>query len=190
MRQRDQQVLQSAEETVRDIRRATRRHFSAEEKIRIVLEGLRGEDSISVLWSKEASPKTSIIAGRRSSSMPARGGSQATPRARRPPRPLVPEALAQSQIGRGIFVVLKTQLIRQTARRNREQLLLRSRTNRVDRCSTSWQHALHRPESRSYRGGTPCPRSHRTRLESDIASSQASPVGCEAAAHLPTLSMN
>ena len=36
---------QSAEETVRDIRRATRRHFSAEEKIRIVLEGLRGEDS-------------------------------------------------------------------------------------------------------------------------------------------------
>jgi len=36
----------SAEKTVRDIRRATRRHYSAEEKIRIVLEGLRGEDSI------------------------------------------------------------------------------------------------------------------------------------------------
>ena len=53
MRQRDKQVLQSAEETVRDIRRATRRHFSAEEKIRIVLEGLHDEDSISVLWSKE-----------------------------------------------------------------------------------------------------------------------------------------
>jgi len=35
----------SAEKTVRDIRRATRRHYSAEEKIRIVLEGLRGEDS-------------------------------------------------------------------------------------------------------------------------------------------------
>ncbi len=33
----------SAEKTVRDIRRATRRHYSAEEKIRIVLEGLRGE---------------------------------------------------------------------------------------------------------------------------------------------------
>jgi transposase-like protein len=31
----------SAEKTVRDIRRATRRHYSAEEKIRIVLEGLR-----------------------------------------------------------------------------------------------------------------------------------------------------
>ena len=32
----------SAEKTVRDIRRATHRHYSAEEKIRIVLEGLRG----------------------------------------------------------------------------------------------------------------------------------------------------
>lgn len=53
MRQRDKQVLQSAEETVRDIRRATRRHFSAEEKIRIVLEGLRGEDSIAELCRKE-----------------------------------------------------------------------------------------------------------------------------------------
>jgi len=33
----------SAEKAVRDIRRATRRQYSAEEKIRIVLEGLRGE---------------------------------------------------------------------------------------------------------------------------------------------------
>ena len=33
----------SAEKTVRDIRRATRKHYSAEEKIRIVLEGLRDE---------------------------------------------------------------------------------------------------------------------------------------------------
>ena len=53
MRQRDKQALQSAEEAVRDIRRATRRHFSAEEKIRIVLEGLRGEDSIAELCRKE-----------------------------------------------------------------------------------------------------------------------------------------
>jgi len=53
MRQRDKQVPQSAEEAVRDIRRATRRHFSAEEKIRIVLEGLRGEDSIAELCRKE-----------------------------------------------------------------------------------------------------------------------------------------
>ena len=43
----------SAEKTVRDIRRATRRHYSAEEKIRIVLAGLRGEDSIAELCRKE-----------------------------------------------------------------------------------------------------------------------------------------
>ena len=53
MRQRDKQAPQSAEETVRDIRRATRRHFSAEDKIRIVLEGLRGEDSIAELCRRE-----------------------------------------------------------------------------------------------------------------------------------------
>ena len=43
----------SAEKTVRDIHRATRRHYSAEEKIRIVLEGLRGEDSIAELCRRE-----------------------------------------------------------------------------------------------------------------------------------------
>jgi transposase len=43
----------SAEKAVRDIRRATRRHYSAEEKIRIVLEGLRGEASIAELCRKE-----------------------------------------------------------------------------------------------------------------------------------------
>jgi transposase len=42
-----------AEQVVKDIRRATRRHFSAEDKIRIVLDGLRGEDSIGELCRKE-----------------------------------------------------------------------------------------------------------------------------------------
>ena len=42
-----------AETVVKDIRRATRRHFSAEDKIRIVLEGLRGEDSIAELCRRE-----------------------------------------------------------------------------------------------------------------------------------------
>ena len=37
----------SAPKAIRDIRRATRRQYSAEEKIRIVLEGLRGESSIA-----------------------------------------------------------------------------------------------------------------------------------------------
>ena len=42
-----------AEAVVKGIRRATRRHFSAEDKIRIVLEGLRGDDSIAELCRKE-----------------------------------------------------------------------------------------------------------------------------------------
>ena len=43
----------AAEQVVKSIRRETRRIFSAEEKIRIVLEGLRGEDSISELCRRE-----------------------------------------------------------------------------------------------------------------------------------------
>src|SRR5690348_13267163 len=43
----------SAEATLKDIRRATRRQFGAEEKIRIVLEGLRGEESIAELCRRE-----------------------------------------------------------------------------------------------------------------------------------------
>ncbi len=43
----------STEKAVRDIRRATRKHYSSEEKIRIVLEGLRGEDSIAELCRRE-----------------------------------------------------------------------------------------------------------------------------------------
>ena len=43
----------SAEATVREIRRRTRRKYSAEEKIRIVLEGLRGEESIAELCRRE-----------------------------------------------------------------------------------------------------------------------------------------
>lgn len=43
----------SAEKSVRNNRRATRRKFSAEEKIRIVLEGLRGEETIAELCRKE-----------------------------------------------------------------------------------------------------------------------------------------
>ena len=41
------------ERVAKEIRRATRRHFSAEDKIRIVLDGLRGEDSIAELCRKE-----------------------------------------------------------------------------------------------------------------------------------------
>ena len=43
----------TAEQHVKDIRRATRKQYSAEEKIRIVLEGLRGEYSIAELCRRE-----------------------------------------------------------------------------------------------------------------------------------------
>jgi transposase len=45
--------VSSAEETINTIRRKTRRQYSSEEKIRIVLEGLRGEESIAELCRKE-----------------------------------------------------------------------------------------------------------------------------------------
>ena len=45
MRQKSHPSDLSSEQVVKDIRRATRRQFSAEEKIRIVLDGLRGEHS-------------------------------------------------------------------------------------------------------------------------------------------------
>jgi len=42
-----------AEKVIKNIRRVTRRRFSAEEKIRIVLDGLRGESSIAELCRRE-----------------------------------------------------------------------------------------------------------------------------------------
>ena len=53
MRQKPNTAPVSSENLVRDIRRATRKHHSAEEKIRIVLDGLRGETSIAELCRRE-----------------------------------------------------------------------------------------------------------------------------------------
>jgi transposase len=53
MRRNTHRQKASAEKVVKDLRRATRRQFGAEEKIRIVLEGLRGEDSIAALCRRE-----------------------------------------------------------------------------------------------------------------------------------------
>ena len=53
MRQRTQRHQDAADRTVKDIRRKTRKRYSAEEKIRIVLAGLRGEDSIAELCRQE-----------------------------------------------------------------------------------------------------------------------------------------
>nr|WP_321463851.1 IS3 family transposase [uncultured Cohaesibacter sp.] len=53
MRQKSGLQKPSAEMTIKDIRRKTRKKYSAEEKIRIVLDGLRGEDSIAALCRRE-----------------------------------------------------------------------------------------------------------------------------------------
>jgi len=53
MSQKSDSPKPSSERLVKDIRRATRRHHSAEEKIRIVLDGLRGEHSIAELCRRE-----------------------------------------------------------------------------------------------------------------------------------------
>jgi transposase len=53
MRQKSGSGKASAEKVIKDIRRVTRKQYSAEEKIRTVLEGLRGEESIAALCRRE-----------------------------------------------------------------------------------------------------------------------------------------
>ena len=53
MRQRTEAAKPSAEKVIKDIRRVTRKQYGAEEKIRIVLDGLRGEESIAALCRRE-----------------------------------------------------------------------------------------------------------------------------------------
>jgi len=53
MRQRSGPPKAPAEKVIKDIRRVTRKQYGAEEKIRIVLEGLRGEESIAALCRRE-----------------------------------------------------------------------------------------------------------------------------------------
>jgi transposase len=53
MRQKPGTRAPSSKRVIKDIRRKTRRNFSSEEKIRIVLDGLRGEDSIAELCRRE-----------------------------------------------------------------------------------------------------------------------------------------
>jgi len=53
MRRDSDEPRAPSEKVVREIRRATHRQYSAEEKIRIVLDGLRGEDSIAALCRRE-----------------------------------------------------------------------------------------------------------------------------------------
>ena len=58
MRQKSQTRQTAADKTIKDIRRATRKQYSAEEKIRIVLDGLRGEETIAELCRCEGRTAT------------------------------------------------------------------------------------------------------------------------------------
>ncbi len=54
MREKSMSTKAPAEKVVRDIRRKTRKQYSAEEKIRIILDGLRGEESVAALCRRES----------------------------------------------------------------------------------------------------------------------------------------
>jgi transposase-like protein len=81
----------SSEEVVKDIRRATRKRYSAEEKIRIVLDGLRGEISIRAVPPRRhrRGALLQLVEG-----VP--GGRQAATRRRYRPRRQSPSSTAKS----------------------------------------------------------------------------------------------
>ena len=99
MRQKAMKREKTSERIVKDIRRRTRKHHSAEEKIRIVLEGLRGEETIAELcrregiasslyysWSKEFLGEAACAPSVRAQGRTANGARPATPLVR-PPAP-------------------------------------------------------------------------------------------------------
>src|SRR3954470_13332285 len=85
MKQTSGPAKQPADAVVKDIRRATRRQFSAEEKIRIVLEGLRGEESIAELCRRERIASSMYYGWSKEFLEPARSGWPVT-RPELPPR--------------------------------------------------------------------------------------------------------
>ena len=105
MRSAVERQSEEAEKVVRDIRRATRRQYSAEEKVRIVIAGLRAARTASPSCAaRKASTRISIIAGPRSFG----GGQEAASRRyrtgsnqRRSQRAADRSAAAQGVAGRG-----------------------------------------------------------------------------------------
>ena len=82
MRSAVERQSEEAEKVVRDIRRATRRQYTAEEKVRIVIAGLRGEESIAERCRNEGINQNlyywdcggGLRYRRESTSLPLRGG--------------------------------------------------------------------------------------------------------------------
>ena len=65
MRQKSQTSQTGAGKAIKDIRWATCKKYSVEEKIRIVLDGLRGEETIAKLCQREGIAQSFIINGQR-----------------------------------------------------------------------------------------------------------------------------
>ena len=84
MRSKADKHSEEAEKAVRDIRRATRRQYSAEEKVRIVIAGLRGEDSVAELCRKEGINQNLYYRWSKDFLEGARSGWRAIPHAKRP----------------------------------------------------------------------------------------------------------
>lgn len=83
MRQKPGTKRSHGKKVVKEIRRATPKQYSAEEKIRVVLDGLKGEDSIAELCPARALRRACITAGPRNSSKPGRNAWRAIRRVRR-----------------------------------------------------------------------------------------------------------
>ena len=75
----------AADRLVRDIKRKSRKHYSAEEKIRIVLAGLRGEESTAALCRREGIAESLYYSWSRNSLRRVRTVLRATQPVRRPP---------------------------------------------------------------------------------------------------------
>ena len=86
MRQKSAQSNASVEKAVRDIRRKTRRRHSTEERIRILLEGLRGEDSIASLCRREGIAESLYYTWSKEFLEAGKGALPVTQPARRPAR--------------------------------------------------------------------------------------------------------
>ena len=84
MRQKSNSNALSSEEMVKGIRRATRKRYSAEEKIRIVLDGLRGEHSIAELCRREGIAEGLYYSWSKEFPKRASGASPAIPREPQP----------------------------------------------------------------------------------------------------------
>jgi hypothetical protein len=124
------------EDAIRDIRRATGRHFSAEEKIRVVLEGLRWRRASPNSVAARASPRRCTMAGRKSSWRLARGDSPARDCGRREPRAVRADRtamlLAMPSINRGQRAIREDFNIR-SLRYFREPAQCRNKRCRVGR---------------------------------------------------------